>query len=130
MTKIDEEDDEGRLSHSQKNRPKSHMQPRPGAIAGLLDDEDDAPADPDKSKKSRSQSRGRKSRKTGKSRKSGSKIAAEQEEAEKALQQEIANADNDSLDGIENSVSPSKKSGAAAKNIFKGKKKKNKGKKK
>lgn len=36
------------------------------------------------------------------------------------------------MDGIENSVSPSKKSGAAAKNIFKlkGKKKKNKGKKK
>ena len=88
MSRIDEEEDnEARLSQSQKSRPKSQI--RPNAIANLLEDEDDVAAEPDKSKKggskSRSQSRGRKSRKKSKSGKSGGNIAAELEDPEKAL---------------------------------------------
>lgn len=88
MSRIDEEEDnEARLSQSQKSRPKSQI--RPNAIANLLDDEDEVAVEPDKSNnggnKSRSQSRGRKSRKTGKSGKSGSKIVAALEDPDKAL---------------------------------------------
>ena len=99
MSRISEDDEEGRISHH--SRPKSQI--KPGAIAGLLgEDDDEDRSGPSRAKsrrgdddehndrtegsKSRSKSRGRKSRK-GKSKGSRSRGDAmiEPEDPEKAL---------------------------------------------